>query len=46
MEINLTEEDAKIEIIKGNKALCYKVKNNGKNINLNYNAFFLKINFT
>ena len=33
MEINLTEEDAKIEIIKGNKALCYKVKNNGKNIN-------------
>ena len=33
MEISLIEEDAKIEIIEGYKALKYKVKNNGKNIN-------------
>ena len=33
MEISLIDEEAKIEIIKGNKALCYKVKNNGKNMN-------------
>ena len=33
MEINLVEEEAKIVIIKGNKALKYKVKNNGKNTN-------------
>ena len=33
MEINLIEEESKIEEINGYKALQYKVKNNGKNIN-------------
>ena len=34
MEISLLEEDAKVEIIRGHKNLKYKVKHNGKNINL------------
>ena len=33
MEINQTEDDAKIVMFKGNKTLNYKVKRNGKNIN-------------
>ena len=33
MEISLVDEDAHIEIIKGYKALRYKVQDNGKNIN-------------
>ena len=34
MEISLIEEEAKIEIMRGHKNLKYKVKHNGKNINL------------
>ena len=33
MEVSLIEEEAKIEIIEGTKALRYKVKSNGKDIN-------------
>ena len=34
MELSLIEEDAKIEIVRGHKNLKYKVKHNGKNMNL------------
>ena len=33
MEINLIDEEAKIEEIRGYKSLRYEVKNNGKDIN-------------